>query len=263
MLTEVKARMEKAVELAKQAGQHTLSYFQQADLNVQRKGDNSPVTIADKEAEQLVRDGIAGAFPDDAVLGEELEDTVGTTAFKWIIDPIDGTKSFICGVPLYSTLIGIERDGEPLVGVIYVLGTDELVYACRGESTWYQQGNGEVRPARVSSRTTLSDACFVTSQVDSFCRRDANDVYRQLQDACFITRTWGDGYGYLLVATGRAEVMVDPVMNLWDAAAILPVIEGAGGTFTDWSGTPTIHGGEGIGTTPNLLDEVIAITKGR
>lgn len=255
--------MEKAVELAKQAGQHTLSYFQQADLNVERKGDNSPVTIADREAEQLVRDGIADAFPDDAVLGEELEDTSGTTAFKWIIDPIDGTKSFICGVPLYSTLIGIERDGEPLVGVIYVPGTDELVYACRGESTWYQQGSGEIQPARVSSRTSLSEACFVTSQVDSFCRRDANDVYRQLQDACFITRTWGDGYGYLLVATGRAELMVDPVMNLWDAAAILPVIEGAGGTFTDWSGTPTIHGGEGIGTTPDLLDEVIAITKDR
>ena len=262
MQTDVQSRLETAVELAKAAGQHTLKYFQQSDLSVQRKGDNSPVTIADKEAEALVRSGIASAFPDDAVLGEELEDTDGSSGYRWIVDPIDGTKSYICGVPLYSTLIGIEKDNEPLIGVIYVPGTSELVYACRGDVTWYQQGDSEVVRASVSQRSDLASACFITSQVDSFCRRDAFDVYRRIQEACFITRTWGDGYGYLLIATGRAEIMVDPVMNLWDAAAILPVIEGAGGSFTDWNGTATIHGGEGVATTPQLLNEIIAITQG-
>jgi histidinol phosphatase-like enzyme (inositol monophosphatase family) len=258
---ELASRLDLAVGAAREAGQLTLGFFQREDLAVERKADHSPVTAADRQAEQLLRRRIREAFPDDGILGEEFGEEAGTSGFRWILDPIDGTKSFICGVPLYGTLIGVERAGASVVGVIYIPGLDECVYAAIGGGAWYTHGQAAPRPARVSQRDRLADAVFLTSQLDTFYLRGAQQVYLDLERAASITRTWGDCYGYLLVATGRADVMVDPVMNVWDAAALQPILEEAGGVYTDWSGRPTIHAGEGIGCNRTLLDQVLAITR--
>ena len=177
------------------------------------------------------------------------------------MDPIDGTKSFISGVPLFGTLIGVERDGQSVVGVIYMPGLDECVYAARGRGAWYEVAGAQRQAARVSSCARLADGLFVTTQIDSFHERHAEEVYRQLEKVAWITRTWGDCYGYLLVATGRAAAMIDPVMNLWDAAALQPILEESGGTFTDWRGQPSIYSGEGVGTNGLVLPEVLKVTK--
>jgi histidinol phosphatase-like enzyme (inositol monophosphatase family) len=247
-----------AVDLAKAAGRHTLLYFQQ-NFEIIRKSDDSPVTIADREAEQLARERIAVAFPDDAILGEEFGEVAGTSGYRWIIDPIDGTKSFIAGVPLYTTLLGLEHAGRSVAGVIFAPALDEGVHAARGAGAWhFAQGRPE-SPAHVSSRTSLADGIFVTSQVDSFEKRGAADIFHRLEAASYVTRTWGDGYGYLLVATGRADVMIDPQMHLWDAASLQPVLEEAGGTFTDWRGEATIYSGEGIATNGQMFAEVMTL----
>jgi len=257
---DLSARWTFAVEIAKAAGQHTLSYFQQ-NLQVDRKSDRSPVTIADREAELLARDRINKSFPDDAVLGEEYGETSGKSGYRWIIDPIDGTKTFIAGVPLYSTLIGLEHSGRSVAGVIYLPALDEGVHAARGGGAWHFGKDRSQVAARVSTRSQLADCVFITSQLDSFSQRGAAAVFEQLQAKAYITRTWGDGYGYFLVATGRADLMIDPVMHLWDAASLQPVLEEAGGTFTNWSGEPTIYSGEGLATNGILLEEVLAITR--
>jgi histidinol phosphatase-like enzyme (inositol monophosphatase family) len=254
-------RLEVAVRLAREAGDITLEYFRRDDLEVERKGDDSPVTIADRRAEEHLRAGIAAAFPDDAILGEEFPDQPGTSGFRWILDPIDGTKSFIHGVPLYGTLVGVEQAGECTVGVIHIPALDECVYAATGQGAWYVRGGSEPRPARVSDCRSLAQGLFVTSEVGSFDEHGRRETYDRLQAAARLTRTWGDCYGYLLVATGRAEVMVDPIMAVWDAAALKPILEEAGGTFTDFQGRPTIHSNEGVATNGHLLEEVLAITR--
>lgn len=260
--SDIKERLDLAVEAAREAGEITLQYFRRDDLEVERKGDDSPVTIADRQAEQHLRQRIAQAFPDDGILGEEFPERPGSNRYRWILDPIDGTKSFIHGVPLYGTLVGLQRDGESVAGVILIPATEECVYAAIGEGAWYVAGDDPPRLARVSERLQLAESCFVTSEVASFEEIGRREAYDRLQTACRLTRTWGDCFGYLMVATGRAELMVDPIMQIWDAAAILPVIQEAGGTFTDWHGRPTTHSGQGIATNGPILDEVLAIVRG-
>jgi histidinol phosphatase-like enzyme (inositol monophosphatase family) len=253
--------METALEIAQTAGDLTRRYFQKNNFAVERKSDDSPVTQADREAEQLMREIINKRFPADGIVGEEYGEEPGTSGYSWVLDPIDGTKSFICGVPLYAVLVGVVFERVSVVGVILVPGLDECIYAAQGRGAWHVQGGCEPRAARVSSRARLCDGLFVTSQIDSFAEFGSREAYDRLERAAYITRTWGDAYGYLLVATGRAEVMVDPVMNLWDAAAIQPVIAEAGGSFTDWRGEPTIYSGQGIATNALVHDEVLAVTR--
>jgi histidinol phosphatase-like enzyme (inositol monophosphatase family) len=256
---DIAARLQLAIAAGKEAGKLTVGYFRQR-VAAERKSDNSPVTIADREAELLLRQRISAAFPRDAIVGEEFGEQAGDSGFRWILDPIDGTKSFITGVPLYGTMVGVEIDGRAEIGVVYIAALDEGIYAARGQGAWHFVAQSPPERAHVAGRKSLSEGAFVTSQVDSFDKRGAADAYRELERSAYITRTWGDCYGYLLVATGRALVMVDPIMNVWDAAAIQPIMEEAGGTFTDWAGNATIHGGEGIGTNGEVLREVLAIT---
>ncbi|WP_145085100.1 histidinol-phosphatase [Anatilimnocola aggregata] len=258
LLTE---KLQAAVQWAKEAGQLTLTYFQQENYEVERKSDASPVTIADRSAEQLIRGKIAAQYPTDGIVGEEFGISEGTSGWRWILDPIDGTKSFISGVPMYGTMIGLERDGRSWAGVVYIPGLDEGVFAAHGQGCFHFRGAQAPRPTKVSQRKQLSEGLFVTSQADTFRKRDGWQAFEKLQAAAYITRTWGDCYGYLLVATGRAEVMVDPMLNVWDAAAVQPIIEEAGGTFTDWQGVPTIHAGEAIATNGLVQAEVLAITR--
>jgi histidinol-phosphatase len=259
--TELSQRLEVGRAAAAEAGRLTLDYFRRDDLAVERKADASPVTIADRQAERLLRELIAAAFPDDAILGEELPDRPGTSGCRWILDPIDGTKSFIHGVPLYGTLIAVEHDSQSVLGIIGIPALDECVYAAVGQGAWYVRGRAAPIRARVSRTERLAESLFCTSEVASFGPRGASTVYDRLQAAARLSRTWGDCYGYLMVATGRAELMVDPIMNIWDAAAILPILQEAGGTFTDWQGRPTIHSGEGVATNGLVLQETLAITR--
>ena len=261
---QLEGRLEFAVEIARQAGEQTLQLFRSSKLEVQRKQDGSPVTAADREAEQLLQKLIHARFPDDAVLGEEFGETAGNSGFRWVLDPIDGTKSFISGVPLYTTLVAVLWQNEPLIGVIFAPAAGEMVYAARGSGCWHVVAEGAAQPARVSDVSELAEAVFLTTSVRSFStdrQPDARSVYDQLQQASRITRTWGDAFGYLLVATGRAEIMVDAALSLWDAAALQPVIEEAGGKFFDWQGRPTVHSEEAIATNAALAEQVSAIVK--
>jgi histidinol phosphatase-like enzyme (inositol monophosphatase family) len=255
----LKGRLELALQAAYEAGEITLEYFQRGNLVVERKDDDSPVTLADRRAEEHLRSRIAEAFPEDAILGEELAERPGTTGYRWILDPIDGTKSFIHGVPLYGTLVAVEHGGESVLGVILIPALNECVYASKGGGAWHQSAGGKPRPARVSHCPKLSEGLFLTSEVASFETIGRRDVYDRLQASARLTRTWGDCYGYLMVATGRAELMVDPIMQIWDLAALLPIVVEAGGHFTDWRGRQTIHSGQAIATNGRILDEVLTI----
>jgi histidinol-phosphatase len=259
--SDIVCRLELAVEAARQAGKITLEFFRRPDLAVERKGDDSPVTAADRQAEKHLRKCIADAFPDDGIFGEEFPERPGTSGFRWILDPIDGTKSFIHGVPLYGTLVGVEYEKESVVGVNLIPALGECVYAAKGEGAWYVLGDNPLVRASVSKCPTLAEGLFLTSEVANFYTTGRRHVYDRLQDAARLTRTWGDCYGYLMLVTGRADLMVDPLMEVWDAAALQPILEEAGGTFTDWQGRPTIYAGEGVATNGRILDEVLAITR--
>ena len=256
---ELTARLDLALAAAREAGQLTLGYFSRSDLAVELKADDSPVTIADREAEELLRARISAMFPDDAILGEEFPERPGTSGFRWILDPIDGTKSFIHGVPLYGTLVAVEFERRSVVGVIAIPALDECVYAAVGQGAWHVRGGGPPVRARVSQASQLADSLFCTSDDTHWRGCGRQTALERLQAAARLSRTWGDCYGYFLVATGRAELMVDPVMSVWDAAALQPVLEEAGGTFTNWRGEPTIHSGEGIATNGKILAEVLSL----
>jgi histidinol-phosphatase len=259
---EITGRLEFAVKIAREAGQFTLRYYRSPGLAVESKGDGSPVTEADKGAEKLLRMLIAERYDDDAIMGEEFGESPGSSGFQWILDPIDGTKSFVSGVPLYTTLVAVMRNNEPLIGVIFAPAVDELVYAAKGKGCWHVVGGDRPLPARVSSVNELADAVFLTTCVLSFTLERPQDgrlVFDKIAEECKITRTWGDAFGYMLVATGRAEIMLDPVMNLWDAAALQPIIEEAGGQFFDWQGKATVHSGEGVATNSALAPKVRSI----
>ena len=258
------SRLDLAVSAARAAGTATLQWFRQSALAVERKGDGSPVTAADRAAESLLREQISAQFPEDAILGEEFGEKPGTSSYQWVLDPIDGTKSFISGVPLYTTLVAVLKDNQPLVGVIYSPATKEIVYAAAGGQTMYENGDSRAVEARVSGTERLAEATFLTTELKTFDEvgeKGSRGVYNQLEKACRLTRTWGDAYGYMLIATGRADVMIDPIMNLWDAAALQPIIEGAGGHYSDWQGRPSVHTGNSLATNPQLAGLVLSITR--
>jgi histidinol phosphatase-like enzyme (inositol monophosphatase family) len=252
-------RFEFAREISQQAASLTLKYFGEATLPVERKTDDTPVTIADREAERLLRKAIARRFPNDSITGEEFGQDLQKGPFHWILDPIDGTKSFICGVPLYGTLVAVLEENQPLLGVIQLPALSESVYAMNGQGTWHQRADGPPRAARVSNCQALCDAVFVTSERRLFDQCRASHAMVALESRCKVTRTWGDCYGYALVATGRADIMIDPQLQVWDAAPMVPVLAEAGGSFTDWQGNARADGGSGIATNRQLLPSVLEL----
>ena len=227
------------------------------------------MTIADQEAEKLLRARIREVFPDDAIVGEEFGETPGSSGFCWVSDPIDGTKSFISGVPLYGTMVAVVQ-GEPgeaerksVIGSVYIPGLDEGIYASNGGGAWHYCGDRDPVRARVSSTDQLSDAVFVTSESEAFAEEGVGAAYQRLSTNVYFARTWGDVYGYLLVATGRVEIMVDATLNIWDAAAVQPIIEEAGGRFSDWNGSPSIDTGNAVGTNGLIHEEVLSLLNGK
>lgn len=242
-----------AADAAYKAGRRTLAYFG-TGVEVETKSDDTPVTRADREAEQLIRDLVGKRYPTHAIVGEEGGETAGDPDHKWIIDPIDGTKSFIHGVPMYGVMIGVEVRGQPAVGAVYLPGTDELVLAATGLGCTH---NG--RPAKVSAVADLSKACLLTSSFQGCL--DRSDAYETLMNRSRISRGWGDVYGYVMVATGRAEIMMDPKMNPWDCAAVAPIVREAGGYFATWAGEATIWGPDAFACNAALYPTVLEILK--
>ena len=257
-------RLAAALAAARRAGAETLRRFSDPALEVEVKHDLSPVTAADRAAEAILRRELLGRFPDDAFQGEETGTTSGTSGYEWVVDPIDGTKSFIRGVPLYATLVGCRRGGTGVLGVIAIPALDEVVYAAAGAGAWHVRGGAAPVAARVSARSTLEAALVCSSDFTSFSRwgggAAAGAAARaRLEAEAGVVRTWGDGYGYLLVATGRADVMIDPLMNRWDAAAVETVVREAGGRFSDWSGGERIDAGDGLATNGILHADVLRL----
>ena len=249
-LNEHKELLEFAVELARGAGDITLRYYRKKP-ETSTKSDGSYVTIADRQAESYLRKQIAERFPDDGVVGEEEGESTGRSGRRWIVDPIDGTFAFVHGVPFYGVLIALEIEGEMSVGVVNIPALGEIVSAAKGVGCFL---NSE--PARVSETRELKDALLLSTDFRACERYGFGPAAERLQARAKTSRTWGDCYGYVLVATG-ADVMLDPVMNLWDCAPLLPIMEEAGGTFTDWHGERTVSGGNSIATNGLLFDEVM------
>jgi histidinol phosphatase-like enzyme (inositol monophosphatase family) len=252
---QLKQLLDFAVDMAREAGAITYRYYQ-GSFVAERKADKSFVTIADREAEAYLRSRLAEAFPDDAILGEEGGEKPGSSNRRWILDPIDGTYAFVHGVPLYGVLIGLELDDEAVLGVVNLPALGDLVYAARGLGCFW---NGEA--ARVSCTSAIEEALLLSTDFGICEQYGFGPATEALQQQVHERRTWGDCYGHVLVATGRADIMLDPIMNVWDCAPLLPILEEAGGTFTDWNGTRTIHGGNAIATNGVLFDEVMEIVR--
>jgi len=249
--SELSQLLEFSVRLAREAGEITRHYFQ-GSFSPERKADNSFVTVADREAERHIRTAIEEAFPDDPILGEEEGEKPGGSRRRWIIDPIDGTFAFVHGVPFFGVMIGLEVEGQPVLGVVNLPALNEIIYAAKGSGCFW---NGQ--RAHVSVTSTLDSALLLATNFNASREHKFGPALETLRQRAHTSRTWGDCYGHMLVATGRADVMLDPVMNIWDCAALLPIIEEAGGTFTDWAGRRTIAGGNAVSTNGALFDEVM------
>ena len=236
-------------QVARIAGEIAVGYYR-TSLTVESKPDGSPVTIADLSAEQAARGWIESYFPSDGILGEELGAARPDARRRWVLDPIDGTKTFVRGVPLWGTLVALCEGEHVLAGAAYFPALGEMLAAARGGGCWW---NGH--RCRVSSLANLHEATVLTTDERFAGSDDYLAGWRNLAGRAAVSRTWGDCYGYLLVATGRAEVMVDGIVSPWDAAALMPIIEEGGGVFTDWKGTRTAFGGSAVATNAGVAAE--------
>lgn len=246
-----------AADTAVEAGRLTLAYFQRP-LDVEAKADGSPVTEADRRAEVLIRQRIAQRFPAHSVIGEEQAAFDGSDGrHRWVIDPIDGTRSFVRGIPTYGVLLGLEVDGEPRVGVAYFPALGEIVRAADGCGCWW---NG--RRAHVSAVGTLRDAALAHADAASFERHGRAEPWARLQRHVGTCLGCSDAYGFALVATGRAELALDPILDEWDCAPFPPILREAGGYFGDWRGRETVRAKEALATTSHLLQEVLRVIAG-
>ncbi len=261
-----------ATDLAYRAGRITLGFFN-AGVRPDYKADDTPVTAADRAAEEFIRGEIEKAYPAHAILGEEFgssapqsvsirlsvsKSVAQSAACRWIIDPIDGTKSFMRGVPLYGVLIGLEIEGVIRVGAAYYPGTDEMLAAADGLGCWW---NG--RRARVSEVASLDRACVCYTTIHNFEKYGRKAAFERIQKAFYQTRGWSDAYGYLLAATGRVEAMLDPVMNVWDCGPFPVIFREAGGYFGSWDGCEGHLHNEAIACNAGLKDRILGLVAGK
>ena len=253
MNPEWKSRYDLAVEVTMQAGDLARAIYD-STFDVEWKEDRSPVTVADRNAEKLIREMVAKSFPNDGFLGEEFGDQPGTTGFRWIIDPVDGTKSFIRKVPMWGTLVGLEYRDEQIAGVVYMPNYGELWRALKGDGAYHHD-----RRIRVSDVSELSKSMLCYSSATWFQKAGKEKQFFDLYSKTDRQRGYGDFYGFCLVAQGSAEIMLDHGVHAWDVAAVKPIVEEAGGMFTDWSGSPTIHRPDVLATNGKRHAEVLEI----
>jgi histidinol-phosphatase len=237
-------------QLAKASGDIINSYFR-TNVNIETKSDNSPVTIADKKAEEIMREMIMKAFPEHGIIGEEFGNYNEEAEYQWALDPVDGTKTFITGSFLFGTLIGLMKDRQPILGAIHHSVTSHLLIGTGTETRL----NGDI--VKVRPNDELLKATLLYTDPLDVGRYQNGVAFQQLMGRTQINRSWGDCHGYFLVATGYADIMLDPILSLWDLVALIPIIEGAGGTITDWKGNPPLDGSGIIATNGDLHEQVL------
>ena len=251
--SDLDARIAPVAELARLTGDIALRHYR-SNLAVETKADGSPVTVADRAAETAARDWVRRLFPEDGVLGEEFGEERGGARRRWVIDPIDGTKSFVHGTPLWGSLVALCEGETVLAGAAYFPAVRELIAAAPGAGCWWNGSRCGVSPV-----STIGSATVLTTDGRFLDRPDRRAGWERVAGRAGIARTWGDCFGYLLVATGRAEVMCDPILSPWDAAALYPIVREAGGSFTDWEGRDTAFGGSAVATNQALAADVRAL----
>lgn len=244
------AVMEALSEVARLAGAVALQHFKRG-LAVETKADGSPVTIADRASEAAAREWIERRFPDDGVLGEEFGALRPDAPCRWLLDPIDGTKTFVRGVPLWGTLVAVAVGETVLGGAAYFPAVEEILVAAPSAGCWWNGAR-----CRVSDVDAIERATVLATDERFLERPDRGARWRGMSDRAAVARSWGDCYGYLLVATGRAEAMTDPVLSPWDSAVLQPLIVEAGGVFTDWEGRATAFGGSALATNAALSTDI-------
>ncbi|MBI3304039.1 MAG: histidinol phosphate phosphatase [Deltaproteobacteria bacterium] len=245
-----------AIEAARAAGEIALHYFR-TNLTVETKADRTPVTRADRECETRIVEILSARFPDHGFLGEELGERPGRTKARWIIDPIDGTKNFIRGIPFFATLIALEEAGEVTAGVMYVPATNDLLYARKRQGAF---ANG--RPVRVSAIADLRDAMLIHGGLKDLKVRPCWQPFLQLVDATARQRGFGDALGHSVVICGQAEVALEPEIKPWDVAATKILVIEAGGRYSDFTGTSSIYTGSAVVSNGRVHDEVLNILQG-
>jgi histidinol phosphatase-like enzyme (inositol monophosphatase family) len=243
------ALVDEAVGLARRAGELSLRWFRTPDLRIDHKGDGTPVTEADRAVERFLREEIARSHPADGIIGEEEAPVPSASGRHWVIDPIDGTKAFSRGVPLYANLLALDDEHGNAVGVVNIPALGEMVWAGRGRGCYL---NGA--PAHVSDRDALDGAYVSSSGYEAW----DDDSLLRVKATGAVLRTWGDGYGYLLVATGRIDAMVDPAAERYDLAPMPVILTEAGGAFSDYQGRPTALGGSGLATNGRIHRHLLA-----
>jgi histidinol phosphatase-like enzyme (inositol monophosphatase family) len=251
-IDEARARLELARRLAREAGRLALTWYQSPDLEVERKPDDSVVTPVDRRAEEDIRRGVEAAFPDDGFLGEELDARAGRSGWRWVVDPIDGTLSYVHGIPHFCTLIGLEHGGRAVAGVAEYPALDESLHAVAGDGATWRTRSGVERPARVSDATDLREAFLELGSPGGFAWDGVADGRERLERTAARVRGWSDGYAFALVATGRVDGAVQIGLNRWDVCPFGPILEEAGGRVTGWDGAPAPDGGRVIAAGPAL-----------
>lgn len=249
----MKEFLEFARTLAVRSGDVIAPYFLATDLQVDRKADDSPVTRADREAEAVMRDMIRRAYPAHGVIGEEYGSQDAAAEFVWVLDPIDGTISFAHGCPLFGTLIGLLHGGQPVLGLVH---NPILRQLCMGDGATTTLND---RPVRMRSTATLERALVLCTDVMNVEKHQSRERYDRLTRRTLLQRGWGDCYGYLLVASGGADIMLDPILNPWDVLPVIPVIRGAGGVITTWQGGDPATGNSAVAASKALHAQVIEI----
>jgi histidinol-phosphatase len=249
-------RYDLAVEAARKAGDLARAYYE-TTFDIESKADNSPVTVADREAEQFIRALVTKSFPDDGFLGEEFGDQPGGSGFRWVIDPIDGTRSFVRHIPIWATLIGLEYKGEQIGGVAYVPVFGQVYRALRGDGAFVND-----RRIRVSDVATLSGSLMCYSSLRWFQKAGREQTFLELVARTERQRGFGDFYGFVLVAEGACELMVEHGVHAWDVAATKAIVEEAGGKFTDWNDTPTTQTPDVLASNGKVHAETLAILRG-
>jgi myo-inositol-1(or 4)-monophosphatase len=231
-------------------------YFGQVDLEIKTKQDETPVTLADRNAEEVMRELIGKKYPSHGIIGEEFGRENEGAEFVWVLDPIDGTISFASRCPLFGTLIALLHQGKPILGVINQPILNQL---CLGDNT---QTTFNGRPVRMREAQTLAEATLLTTDILNIAKYQSKENFANLLGQVRIFRTWGDCYGYLLLASGWVDVMLDPIMNPWDLLPLIPIIQGANGVITTWSGDDATGGASCVAANKTLHSLVLNILKG-
>lgn len=261
----VKDRLTTALAAAEHAGKHSLRLYQSPALHVEVKDDGSPVTGADKEGERIIREIVNGLHPGDAILGEEQGDTPGTTGYRFVIDPIDGTRSFAAGIPTFAVLIGVQdvRTGQIVAGVAHFPALQETLWASTKGGAWWRTASNETRRAEMREATDFSTAHLQTASVQSYRKHARERAFESLSSRVARFHGWNDAFSFALAGTGRANGVVGFAFSLWDVAPFAIFFEEAGGKLTDWKGGDvTRRAKTAVGAAAGTHAELVNVLRG-